>query len=177
MRPARLSLRDRSGLTIAFSNSYRSMTQFLKGGLVLSVLFAMAACTSSHTDRSSSTADEVDDSLAAIDSVEHDQAPAPPPGTAEIRGAVLSCQEDEQVRCEIRIDEVLGYGASTPPVASGMRTVLVRPVVLQNRTTHDLVTMGVRTFRLRHVGDRPQLGSDQNQNSTPAWTITEIRNR
>jgi hypothetical protein len=45
------------------------------------------------------------------------------PGTALIRAVILSVEEIENEIGEItvRVDEIMGYGASTPPISSGTK--------------------------------------------------------
>lgn len=70
------------------------------------------------------------DSLVADDrpslSVQADTVPPPvgenlPPGTALIRATILTVEEneDEIVEITVQVDEVMGYGSSTPPISTG----------------------------------------------------------
>ena len=101
--------------------------------------------------------------------------PAPAPGTARVRAAIRSCDtETHPARCQIRVDEVLAYGSSTPPLPAGDHTVRLSPSVLNDRDAAALDGTGPRSVLLRHAGDRPDLGGDDADENRPAWTLQSV---
>lgn len=144
---------------------------------VLCAVLLAGACSGPGASGGEERAAAAGDSTAATDSTVEPSAPAPPPRTAKVRGAVLTCtDEGEAVTCEIRIEEVLAYGMNTPPMAAGSRTVAVRPVVLRDRGVDALVAAGTQTLTLQHAGDRPQLGGSDGDRRSPAWALTAVAN-
>jgi len=154
--------------------------RLLAAGLpVLCTVLLAGACSGPDSSTNAAGDEEetavVTDSTAPTDSTADASAPAPPPRTAQVRGAVLACtDEEEAVTCEIRIEEVVAYGMNTPPMAAGSRTVAVRPVVLRDRSVDALVSAGTQTLTLRHAGDRPQLGRNDADRRSPAWVLTGV---
>ena len=140
--------------------------------LLLVATTVMMGCMGSQTDEGAQETERADSAWVSADTVVSDSASALPPRTARVQGEVLSCQGEEPTRCEIRIDKVLGYGMSTPPIAPGTRTVSVRPVVLQNRSISDLVGHGPQGLSLQHAGEQLRLG-DQPEPATD-WALTEV---
>ncbi|MFB6278958.1 MAG: hypothetical protein ABEK75_05595 [Salinibacter sp.] len=101
--------------------------------------------------------------------------PAPAPGTARVRAEIRSCTtEGQPARCRIRVDEVLAYGSSTPPLPTGDHTVRLSPSVLNDRDAATLDGTGPRPITLRHAGDRPDLGGDDADENRPAWTLQSM---
>lgn len=100
---------------------------------------------------------------------------APPPGTARVRAEIRSCNtETRPVHCQIRVDEVLAYGSSTPPLPAGNHTVRLSPSVRNDRDAATLDGTGPRSILLRHVGDRPTFGGDDADENRPAWTLQSV---
>lgn len=101
--------------------------------------------------------------------------PAPAPGTARVRAELRSCNTEAQpARCEIRVDEVLGYGSSTPPLSSGDHTVRMASSGLNDRDDAALDGPGLKTIILRHAGDQPDFGGDSSDEKRFAWTLQSI---
>jgi len=61
---------------------------------------------------------------------------------------------------------------STPPVASGTRTVSVRPVVRRDWTAEELVAAGTRTMTIQHL--RKGLQREDEKQEASEWTLTGI---
>jgi hypothetical protein len=101
--------------------------------------------------------------------------PAPAPGTARVRAEIRSCTtEARPARCRIRVDEVLAYGSSTPPLPAGDHTVRLSPSVLNDRDAATLDGTGHRSIVVRHAGDRPDFGGDDADENRPAWTLQSM---
>lgn len=101
--------------------------------------------------------------------------PAPAPGTARVRVEIRTCDTDVQpAHCQIRVDEVLGYGSSTPPLSTGDHTVRLSPSVLDDGDTTALGETNPQTVVLRHAGDQPDFGGDDSNEEQPAWTLQSI---
>lgn len=149
------------------------MRSLLIGLLVVGTVVILGACSGSQTNGEEANSGDSDTATVRTDSMDVAPSPAPPPGTAQARGTVLSCDREPQTVCEIRIEEVLEYGASTPPVATGKRTVSLRPAVLQEWTVEELLAGSLKTLTLRHAGDKPQMGNT-NENPVPRWALTEV---
>lgn len=150
------------------------MSYLRRGILVLGIVFALGGCSGSQTDTESADAGSPENAVATTGSTDVDQSPTPPPGTANAVGTLLSCEQGEPTLCKIRIEKVVGYGASTPPVATGERTVSLRPAVLNDWSIEDLLAGGAKSFTLRHSGDTPQLGESADRNKSPTWALIEI---
>jgi len=150
------------------------MTSFWKAALALGAAILLAGCSGSQTNGDAAQADSTGGPNLAADTTETNPPPAPPPGTARIRGAILSCEPGETVTCEIRVDEVLAYGASTPPVAQGTRRVSVRPVVLKSRNVEDLAASGVKLLTLTHSGSERTLGGEAGEDKTGGWALIDV---
>ena len=116
-----------------------------------------------------------DPSTAAPDSAERSNPPPPPaPGTARVRAEIVTCNAAaEPVRCEVRVEEVLGYGSATPSLGTGTRPVNLASSLLVDRDVAAFDTLGTRTLILRHAGDRPTLGTSSDE-ERPEWTIQTI---
>lgn len=116
-----------------------------------------------------------DTSTAASDSTERaNPPPAPAPGTARVRAEIVACDAAaEPVRCELRVEEVLGYGPSTPPLSTGPQSLALASSLVDTRGGTALDTLGTRTLVLRHAGDRPALGNTSDEDR-PEWTIQSI---
>jgi hypothetical protein len=150
------------------------MTSLWKAALALGALILLVGCSGSQTNGDSAPADSAGRPSLAADTTETNPPPAPPPGTARIRGAVLSCEPGEPVTCEIRVDEVLAYGPSTPPVAQGTRGVSVRPVVLKSQSVEDLDAGGVKLLTLTHPGSGRTLGGETGEEKTGGWALIDV---
>ncbi|HMB89908.1 MAG TPA: hypothetical protein VKP65_03620 [Rhodothermales bacterium] len=56
------------------------------------------------------------------------QSPAPAPGTAMVSALVKGCEEkDDSFLCTLLIEQVDGYGASTPPLPVGSEVDVAVP--------------------------------------------------
>jgi hypothetical protein len=150
------------------------MTSLWKAALALGALILLVGCSGSQTNGDATQADSARGPSLAADTTETNPPPAPPPGTARIRGAVLSCEAGETVTCEIRVDEVLAYGPSTPPVAQGTRRVSVRPVVLKSRSVEDLAASGAKLLTLIHSGGERTLGGEAGEGKTGEWALIDV---
>jgi len=150
------------------------MTSFWKAALALGAAILLAGCTGSQTNGDSAQADSAGGPNLAADTTETNPPPAPPPGTARIRGTILSCEPGEPVTCEIRVGEVLAYGPSTPPVAQGTRRVSIRPVVLKSRSVEDLAAGGVKLLTLTHAGSERTLGGEAGEGNTGEWALIDV---
>ena len=150
------------------------MSSLRKTALFVGVALLLGGCSGSQTNGDSAQADSAGGPNLAADTTEANPAPAPPPGTARIRGAVLSCEPGEPVTCEIRVDEVLAYGPSTPPVAQGTRGVSVRPVILRSRSVEDLAASGVKLLTLTHSGSERTLGGETGEGKTGGWALIDV---
>ena len=101
--------------------------------------------------------------------------PGPAPGTAHVRAEVTSCDTaSSPVRCQVRVDEVIGYGSATPPLSPGEQAMGLASSLLTDRDASALDTLGPRTFVLKHAGDRPDLGEQSAEEPSPEWTILSI---
>jgi hypothetical protein len=128
-------------------------------------------------DTAVATVPSNDTSTAMSDSVDRPDPPppGPAPGTAHVRAEITSCDAaSSPVRCQVRVEEVLGYGSATPPLSPGERTVGLASSLLADRSVAALDTLGVRTFVLKHAGDRPDLGDQSAEEPSPEWTILSI---
>jgi hypothetical protein len=150
------------------------MTSLWKAALALGIAILLVGCSGSQTNGDSVPADSAGGPTLASDTTETNPPPAPPPGTARIRGAILSCEPGEPVTCEIRVDEVLAYGPSTPPVAQGTRRVSVRPVVLKGRSVEELADGGAKLLTLTHSGSERTLGGETEEEKTGEWTLIDV---
>lgn len=83
------------------------------------------SCASSETNTEKQNSQKADTNITAQS---QDTVPQPPqpdlsPGTARIKGHAITIREPEQAenmyRIAIKIIEVMGYGSSTPPIATG----------------------------------------------------------
>lgn len=131
---------------------------------------------SAETDTSRAEA-PADTSMPPSDSAARlkNPPPAPAPGTARIRAEILSCDAaDTPVHCRIRMEEVLDYGSSTPPLSTGERTVRLASSLLEDRDKETLKKLGPHTFVVRHVGDQPEFGGEASGENRPEWTIQSI---
>ena len=118
-----------------------------------------------------------DTSTAMSDSIDRPDPPppGPAPGTAHVRAEITSCDTaSSPVRCQVRVDEVLGYGSATPPLSPGERTMGLASSLLADRSATALDTLGARTFVLKHAGDRPDLGNQSAEETSSEWTIQSI---
>lgn len=114
------------------------------------------------------------DSTSDSTEVERPQPPppAPAPGTAEIQATVLSVDTTGSTAlCTIRIEKVLGYGSSTPPLSTGERTVGLFPGIVQD----DLTVIESRTMVLQHSGDQRLQGNRAGEEDRLEWSIQSIR--
>ena len=150
------------------------MTSSWKAALALGALILLGGCSGSQTNGDAAQADSADGPNFAADTTEANPPPAPPPGTARIRGAILSCEPGETVTCEIRVDEVMAYGPSTPPVAQGARRVSVRPVALKSRSVEDLSAGGAKLLTLTHSGSERTLGGETGEGKTGGWALIDV---
>lgn len=150
------------------------MTSPWKVALALGAAILLGGCSGSQTNGDATQADSARGPSLAADTTETNPPPAPPPGTARIRGAILSCEPGETVTCEIRVDEVLAYGPSTPPVAQGTRGVSVLPVVLRERSADSLATGELRILTLSHSASGRALGGREKDSEIGEWTLTEV---
>jgi hypothetical protein len=150
------------------------MTSLWKEALVLGAAILLVGCSGSQTNGDATQADSAGGPSLAADTTETNPPPAPPPGTARIRGVVLSCEPGETVTCGIRVGEVLAYGPSTPPVAQGTRRVSVRPVVLKSRSVEDLADGGVKLLKLTHSGSGRTLGGETGEAKTGEWALIDV---
>lgn len=100
--------------------------------------------------------------------------PAPPPGTARVRGSVVSCDTTAQpARCRIRVETVVGYGAATPPLGSGERTVAVDSDHVGDHPVESLSSLGEQILVLRHAGDQPTFDETE-ESDRLEWTLDAI---
>lgn len=152
---------------------------------VLSLLcLLLGACRTEGPDTTTSEAVGDDTTMAAANDTStapsdsmpgHEPPPPPAPGTARVRAEITSCDAAaEPVRCQVRIEEVVGYGSATPPLSTGEQTVGVASSLLDDRDAAALDTLGTRTFVVRHAGDRPEFGDRSEDEKPPAWTIQSI---
>jgi hypothetical protein len=147
--------------------------------ILLLVAAALAVTAGACSDRRIETPDSSGNRTARADSLPTaDTLATPPPGTARVRGEVLSCQSDDAPpQCEVRIDEVLAYGASTPPIAAGRHRVGVRPNVLRAHSADSLQERGVGPLTLTHGGDRRPPGEQApsaDAPNAPSWTLSGL---
>ncbi|MFB6271819.1 MAG: hypothetical protein ABEL51_02885 [Salinibacter sp.] len=147
--------------------------------LALGLLCALlGACGTDGPETTTSQQNE-DTAAASADSATADAdtlsgPQTPPPGTARIRATIATCDAAaDPVRCEVRVEEVLGYGSATPPLSTGTHTVAVASSLLTARDATTLATLGPRTFVVQHAGDRPNLG-EHADDTRPEWTIQSI---
>jgi hypothetical protein len=92
-----------------------------------------------------------------------------------VRVEIRTCDTDAQPpHCQIRVDEVLGYGSSTPPLSTGIHTVRLAPSVLNDKDVTALDRTTSQTVVLRHAGDQPDFGGDNSNGEHPAWTLQSI---
>lgn len=145
--------------------------------LVLGLSGVVAACSAPEKNRETGKQDTSTTAAGphTADSIVANAAPpAPPPGTARIQGSVLSCggtEADGKRRCEITIENVTAYGASTPPLATGTRMVVAARSVFSSRGVEALTSAGMLTMTLEHSGDRPQMG--QPSEPSPSWRLAK----
>jgi len=78
------------------------------------------------------------------------------------------------VRCQVRVEEVLGYGSATPPLSTGEQTTGLASSVLADPDVAALAPLGTRTLVLKYAGDRPNLGDQPDRETSPKWTIQLI---
>lgn len=143
------------------------------------------ACRTEGPDTAASDSEESDTTLAeastdtsttpadSTDAIKN-PPPAPAPGTARIRAEIVSCEADAQpVRCQIRVEEVLAYGSTTPSLRPGTYPARLAASLLNDRTVSDVEALGPRTLVVRHGGDQPDLG-DPSDAERPTWTIQSI---
>jgi hypothetical protein len=116
-----------------------------------------------------------DTSTAGPDSTERSNPPPPPaPGTARVQAEIVACDAAaEPARCEVRVEEVLDYGPSTPPLSTGPQSLALASSLIDDRDGTALDTLGMRTLVLRHAGDQPALGPSSDE-PRPEWTIQSI---
>lgn len=130
-----------------------------------------AATDTSRAEAPADTSTSPADSTARL----KNPPPAPSPGTARIRAEILSCDAaDTLMRCRIRVEEVLAYGSSTPPLSTGERIMRLASSLLENRDETALKGLDSHPFVVRHAGDRPELGGEPSEESRPEWTIQSI---
>ena len=118
-----------------------------------------------------------DTSIASPDSTPKPDPPppAPAPGTAQIRAEITSCDTSATPNhCQVRVEEVLGYGSTTPPLSTGMHTVGLASSLLDTQDAAALDTLGLRTLIVRHAGKQPNL-NEHSEAEPPEWTIQSIR--
>ena len=105
-------------------------------------------------------------------------APPPPiaPGTAQVTAILLSAEEAENShRCTLRINQVLGYGSSTPPLPSGSEIEVIIPVhvitSMEPATSIEALMAPERPLKLvlKHIGMAQMLGSN-----SPDWRVASI---
>jgi hypothetical protein len=116
------------------------------------------------------------DSSTTIDdpTTKPETTPAPAPGTAQIRAAITTCDTTAApVRCEMHVEEVLGYGSATPPLGTGDRSMALAPSLLDDRDIATIEALGPRTFVVRHAGDQPDF-EKQPDDTKSAWTIQSL---
>jgi hypothetical protein len=107
---------------------------------------------------------------AAVDTIDH----PPPPGTAQVRGSVHSCDDaTPPQQCTIQIKTVEAYGVNTPPIAPGSRRVQVRPIVLENHALDSLCIGGPWQMTLVHAGPQMKTPGRETDPSS-AWTLTRV---
>ncbi|WP_375802166.1 hypothetical protein [Salinibacter sp.] len=146
--------------------------------VALSLVVLAGTCSRPRTGANSPQ--DPDTTAVATDSAEEDSAARtgartnqPPPHTARLRGTFRSCSfEENSGQCTIQIEEVEAYGMSTPPVASGTRTVSVRPVVRRDWTAEELVAAGTRTMTIQHLREGLRRGDEKREGSE--WTLTGV---
>jgi hypothetical protein len=144
--------------------------------LALTLSGVVGACSAPENQgtEGQDTASVADDIQPAGSTAVGETPPAPPPGTVRIRGSVLSCDEETETgerRCEIAIESIVAYGASTAPLATVNRTVLAAPPVFSGRSAEVLVSAGTLTMVLEHAGDQPQMGGASEQ--SVSWRLAE----
>lgn len=102
-------------------------------------------------------------------------SPAPSPGTARIRAEILSCDAvPPPMHCRIRVEEVLEYGSSTPPLSTGQRTMRLASSLLEDPGKEPLEKLGPHPFVVRHAGDQPDLEGETSEEKRPEWTLQSI---
>lgn len=154
--------------------------------LVLLLIFAVAVAVSYYFLSPNEKAPAPRPSAPAMDSTATSQRPVitaptdtvdtlPPaaeklaPGTALIRATILTAS-DNQRAMTIRVDEVMGYGSSTPPLPSGTElSVDMQNFLQQHPDLRDHLSKGATVTLI--VAAQQGMGSD----GTPSWTLVEFK--
>ena len=111
-------------------------------------------------------------------SVGGQESPPPAPGTALVRASVISCDTTTApARCQLQIAEVLAYGASTPPLSTGERTVGFDSTLFSGRIVRDLREVGERTYTLHHRGEQPVFAEESSERERLKWLVRSINDR
>jgi hypothetical protein len=102
--------------------------------------------------------------------------PAPAPGTAMATALVTGCDEkDDSFRCTFLIEQVAGYGASTPPLPVGSEVEVAVPKSVfgedadGSKAAAMLALNNVVTVTLRH---RQVMSTDGD--TPPVWRVIDI---
>ena len=127
------------------------------------------------------------DELHAVQSVDTSSTssmppppPSPPPpiapGTAQITATILSAEETEAgFHCILRVEQVLRYGATTPPLPAGADIqALVASHVIESMAPETsmkslIEPASMLKITLKHTGMGQMLGS-----TGPEWRVTTI---
>ncbi len=100
--------------------------------------------------------------------------PGPAPGTVQVRAVVASCDTTKTpAHCQLRIEEVLAYGSSTPPISTGERPVRFSETLLSGRPLNDLKA-DLHVYVLHHAGDRRVTAEDEVKEERIEWTARSI---
>jgi hypothetical protein len=171
------------------SRSMLSRCRVRAGLLLLGVICVIIGCRGSEPERASeqTVADTTSWEGAVVDSSGQDTTgaesdsvrrpgpvpPGPAPGTVRVRAVVASCDTTSNpTHCQLRIEEVLAYGSSTPPIGTGERSVHFSEGLLSERAVDDL-TATSHVYVLHHVGDRPRVRKGGGERRVE-WTARSI---
>lgn len=101
-----------------------------------------------------------------------------PPGQVAVKGHVIMFNENRPEEAVIKIDQILGYGSSTPMLAKGQQISASISNASVSDTTQgtdnrSLLTSGnIMIFILNHTGGGVVMGPAQK--APPAWRIQTI---
>lgn len=100
--------------------------------------------------------------------------PGPAPGTVRVRASLASCDTARTpVHCQLRIEEVLAYGSSTPVIGTGERTVRLSAALLSGRSVDEVEGRSYE-YVLRHIGERQAVREGEEKTAPAEWTIRGI---
>lgn len=132
------------------------------------LIILMMGCGRPDTRPSKPMSDSVDQNPAA----HQDETPAP--GTVRVRLAVESCDtESSPSQCTVTVREILAYGMSTSPLASGQ--TLSVALGSSEEQAAPLQPGRSRVVILRENGPRPSTAPDGPSSSVPKWRVIQVR--